>query len=307
MAYSSITNSTPPSVDTARPTSYLDLNGIQSIRQSENQDEALRKVAEQFESMFISLMLKNMRSANAVFEEDSIFKSNESDFYRDMHDNQLALTMANGRGLGIADALYRQMNQNYGNAELDSGSENPVSVDSSNLGTNKISDRVAIANDERDFVNKVLPHAVDAAKKIGVDPLALIAQSALETGWGKQVLADDMGRSSNNLFNIKTGSSWQGSELSKSSLEYKNGVLGKEYSTFRQYENIADSFEDYASFITEQDRYSKNLHAQQSSEDYIKQLHSAGYATDPNYSKKVISVLHRVETIVSQPNSLERS
>ncbi len=298
-----LSSSAPPFVTpSSKSDNYMDLNGLQSIRQEKDQSEALKKVAQQFESMFINLMLKSMRSANSVFEEDSIFKSNESDFYRDMHDNQLALTMANGRGLGIAEVLYRQMNRNYGGSDTP---QPPLETLGNVQQTQKletaqpIRERVAIAENEKDFVNKVLPYAMVTAKKMGVDPLALIAQSALETGWGKSVLADEKGRSSNNLFNIKTGNSWQGDQLTKNSLEFKNGVFVKENSNFRQYSDIGKSFNDYADFISNSDRYKHIPRNAVNAEKYIEQLQSAGYATDPRYSEKVISVLHRVSDMVS--------
>ena len=93
---------------------YTDLSGLQQLQSEENQDAALKKIAQQFESLFINMMLKNMRSANAVFEQDSMFNSNEMKFYRDMYDHQLSLTLAHGNGIGIADAMYRQLSRSYG-------------------------------------------------------------------------------------------------------------------------------------------------------------------------------------------------
>ncbi|MFT5082233.1 MAG: flagellar protein FlgJ [Lentisphaeria bacterium] len=312
---------------------YTDLNGLQQLKTEGNKDEALKKVAQQFESMFINMMMKNMRAANAVFEKDSPFNSKETEFFRDMHDNQLALTMAHGKGIGIADVLYRQMTRdkyqdsdglstpdtyplntvmprkNMANMQMSIApkveSELQTYTAEKNTASNtkntsspsvavSVTDRVGIADSPKDFIEKILPHAKAAAQLLGIDKYILVAQSALETGWGKHVLANSKGESSNNLFNIKIGNQWGSEKVSQKVLEYKQGVLAQERSEFRVYENVADSFSDYVSFIAGSDRYANAFEKPGDSTHYIQQIHKAGYATDPVYSEKVLAIYQKI-------------
>lgn len=336
--------SIPVSNSLASPENYMDLTGLKSIGAGEDKDAAIKKIAKQFESMFVQMMLKNMRSANAVFEEDSLFNSNETDFYRDMHDNQLALTMAHGRGLGIAEALYRQMSRVHGGKSVPPSEVPAQSMQTSfaikphvtglqvqeklqpqvrivepetvvteptakttEVDVKNTTDRVSIANDEREFIEKTFPYAVQAARKIGVDPKVLVAQSALETGWGRQVLADHNGQSSHNLFNIKTGSGWDGEKVRVESLEFRANRPMLEASEFRSYANMAESFSDYSDFILRSQRYSKAVENAADPEVFIQQLHEAGYATDPEYTNKVIAVMQRVSKVVDDSATVSPS
>lgn len=96
---------------------YNDLASLNSITRMSNTEEgeaeALKQVARQFESMFVGMMLKSMRDANSVFEEDNPLNSNESKFYRQMFDDQLALSMTQGKGIGLADNIYRQLSKQF--------------------------------------------------------------------------------------------------------------------------------------------------------------------------------------------------
>lgn len=267
---------------------YTDLNGLQKLAKSADKDEALKKVAQQFESMFINMMMKNMRQANAVFEEDSMFKSEESDFYRDMHDHQLSLTLAHSRGIGIADVLYRQLRQSYG-SEIAASQPEPEAKA-------KV-DRVAIADSPQSFVRQIMPYLKKAAKALGVEPELLAAQSALETGWGKHMLANQEGEASHNLFNIKRDRNWQGQSVAVDSLEEKNGVLQAEKSEFKAYKNMSESVNDYISLVKGNSRFAEALKGATSSFDFINKLQKAGYATDSKYADKIMSVYKQIKEL----------
>ncbi len=283
---------------------YTNLHGLQSIKNEENRDEALKKVAQQFESLFVNMMMKNMRSANAVFEKGSMFDSEESRFYRDMLDQQRALTLSQGRGIGIADAMYRQMSRTYG-----SGDSAPAGVQPTNNVLQRQTTshaettqepkakRVSISETPQDFVEKLIPYAKKAAEKLGVDHLVLIAQSALETGWGKHVLSNNDGESSFNLFNIKQGSDWKQETTERESIEFKDGVVVKEKGNFRVYQDIAESFFDFVDFVKNKERYQSAVADANNPAAFVNALHKAGYATDPKYSDKVLSVYERVKSI----------
>ncbi len=302
----------PPFVDPtlSKADIYTNLHGLQSIKTEANREQALLKIARQFESLFVNMMLKNMRAANAVFEKDSVFSGAESRFYRDLLDQQRSLTVAHGKGLGIADALYRQMARRYSHGENSPAGQGvggfsrrealpSPPTESENIGRGDKPERVALAGSPREFIEKVLPYAKTAAKKLGVDHLLLVAQSALETGWGKHLIADENGNSSNNLFNIKRGSGWARGTVKKSTLEFSGGVMQKEQAEFRAYRDLAESFDDYVNFVSTNGRYQPALAQASDPQAFISGLHKAGYATDPNYSKKVMAVYEQINQFVS--------
>lgn len=267
---------------------YTNIHGLQQLGKNGDKEEALKKVAQQFESMFINMMLKNMRQANAVFEEDSLFQSEEGNFYRDMHDHQLSLTLAHKQGIGIAEVLYRQFSRSYGN---EAGS-----ALSQQLAPQK-AERVAIADSPKSFIDKVMPYVKKAAATLGVEAEMLAAQAALETGWGKQMLANDEGEASNNLFNIKRDASWQGDSVSVNSLEERDGVFAPEKSEFKSYSDLAESVNDYVDLIKNKTHYKDAVQAAGDSFEFIKQLQQAGYATDSSYADKIFSVYKQIKQL----------
>lgn len=276
---------------------YTDLNGLRQLRGSTDKDEALKKVAQQFESMFINMMLKNMRSANAVFEEDSLFNSKESEFYRDMHDQQLSLTLAHQNGFGIAEALYRQMSSNYGvdkenGADKDSDRAESIKQSFDSISKSGIQ-RASVSETPEEFIRMLLPKVKQAGNELGVDPEIIVAQAALETGWGSRVVADENGKSSNNLFNIKAGSQWRGDSVPVKTLEYRDGTFKPEVDEFRRYESMDESIRDYVNLIKRGDHYQEALQAESGGE-YLKKLQQAGYATDPAYADKILSVYDKI-------------
>ncbi|TKA90510.1 flagellar assembly peptidoglycan hydrolase FlgJ [Guyparkeria sp. SB14A] len=142
------------------------------------------------------------------------------------------------------------------------------------------------------FVEAILPHAREAAEKLGVSPKVLVAQSALETGWGKHVPHDGGGQASNNFFGIKADRSWDGDRQVHGTLEFESGSLVRRQAAFRQYDSMAASFNDFARFIQENPRYGKALEARDDPEQFARELQQAGYATDPKYADKLISIMN---------------
>ncbi|MBT8435737.1 MAG: flagellar assembly peptidoglycan hydrolase FlgJ [Gammaproteobacteria bacterium] len=142
------------------------------------------------------------------------------------------------------------------------------------------------------FIADILPQAQAAADTLGISARLLVAQSALETGWGKHTMKYADGRSSNNLFGIKTGTDWQGPSLQKTSLEFRDGVLQNQVSRFRAYDTPAQSFADYVKFIHGNPRYQQALAQAGDDQAFIREIHRAGYATDPRYADKVLNILN---------------
>ena len=149
-----------------------------------------------------------------------------------------------------------------------------------------------------DFVSRLLPYAKKAARALGTDPGILIAQAALETGWGKKVIGNARG-SSHNLFNIKADPAWKGNKVAVQTLEFHKDIPVQELASFRSYGAFDESFNDYVHFIHSNPRYSKALEASEKPDLYIQGLQNAGYATDPEYSNKVMSVFHRVKNLMT--------
>ncbi len=120
----------------------------------------------------------------------------------------------------------------------------------------------------------------------------LIAQVALETGWGKHVIHDQKGNNSFNLFNLKANTGWEGGKVNIATLEYRDGIAASEKADFRKYNDYSESFSDYVKLMKNNPRYQDALEAGNNSSAYAEALQSAGYATDPLYAKKIKSLLN---------------
>lgn len=287
---------------------YTDLNSLQQIKVTGKEDKsaALRQIAQQFESLFIDMMLKSMRSANEVFAKDNPLNSFEMKHHQEMYDKQLGLSLSQANNMGLADAFYRQMERSYlSNHEVSSGTidseQLSLSINESKndviFSSKKIPQRIADASllnevsTPQEYIQAVTPYAKQVAKEMGVDYRVLIAQSALETGWGKHVIRDKYGNQSFNLFNIKADSRWQGKTVSVSTLEYVDGVAQREKANFRRYSSIKESFDDYQQYLS-QPRYAKALENKHDAQQFVQELQHAGYATDPKYAKKINTILN---------------
>jgi flagellar protein FlgJ len=357
---------------------FTDLNRLNQFKVGGDTEQNIRKVAQEFESLFMNEMLKAMRSANAAFGEGNFMNSNESKTYQDMHDQQLAVTLSKeGRGIGLADVLVRQMSkikQPSSRPNPFAQIEQPVAAVSESKADKvatsegfrddvallnrrrlavpgKLADRLlagivpsaaegktlagndwipaqasaapkdrglslgnsdaltgrriaqpplapgkAAFSSPQEFVATMLPMAEAAAEKIGVDPRYLVAQAALETGWGKSIIRTRDGESSHNLFGIKSHGSWEGESARVLTTEYKGGKAVKEAASFRAYDSYAQSFDDYVSFLQNNGRYEKALNVTENPERFVKELQQAGYATDPNYARKISQIARKMQT-----------
>jgi len=289
---------------------YTDLQGLQKLKTSARKDAqaALPEVARQFEAVMISMMIKNMRKTGM---EDPIFKSQAMDSYRDMYDQQLSMELSKGQGIGLAQSIVQQMQHQIGNNGTDPDVRQNVQLSLPqrrqfpdhysvpvNVQAPQRMDDSDVSTPEQ-FVQKLWPMAEKAAEKLGVTPEIILSQAALETGWGKHVITEGK-KSSFNLFNIKADQNWQGKRMEKTSMEYIHGKPMQQKSDFRAYHSFAQSFADYADFIQNNPRYKmkpeqslhRSIRTVIQDSDYINTLHKAGYATDPDYSNKVLRVLN---------------
>lgn len=143
-----------------------------------------------------------------------------------------------------------------------------------------------------EFIRNIWDHAVNAAKELGLDPAVLVAQSALETGWGKKVIQGDLG-SSFNLFGIKADSRWDGKAAIVNTVEFRDGLATLEKASFRAYDSLASAFNDYVGFLKSNPRYQQALGKVSDSKEFLHELQNAGYATDPQYADKILGILDR--------------
>lgn len=288
---------------------YADFQGLADLRReaAANSHEALEKVARQFEALFTQMMLKSMRDAGAG---EGLFENDQTRLYQDMYDKQLSLSLSDGgNGLGLAKLLVQQLGSSV--PELNVGvstGANPAKdqvfeVPERGNNTFSLTEQAEVAageaaaepqqfDDPEQFVATLWPHAREAARTLGVDPKALLAQAALETGWGKAVIRKPDGSSSFNLFNIKADHRWHGGQVGKLTLEYRDGVAVKEQASFRAYDSYAHSFEDYTDFLQRQPRYREALEAGIDSSVFAERLQKAGYATDPEYAGKIKRIVN---------------
>jgi len=242
-----------------------------------NDPAALREVARQFESIFTKMMLDSMRSASFG---DPMFGSDQVDMYQGMMDDQMAVQLSQGRGLGLADMLVRQ---------LQSGAASVAEVPAAGNDTA----RNVTPEQRREFIDKLLPQAEAAGRELGVDPRAIVAQAALETGWGRHLPADEQGVS-HNYFGIKAGGGWTGASVGADTTEFTGGVAGNERARFRAYGSVAENVEDYVRLLRDNPRYANALGTGSDVRAFATALQRGGYATDPEYASKLVSVAGQV-------------
>ena len=397
--------------------SYSDLNRLNQLKVGDKDSDAnMRKVAQEFESLFLGEMLKSMRSATDALGQDNPLNTPAAKQYQEMYDQQLAVSMSReGGGIGLADVLMRQMSKNKplapGEAAAASAAkqaaakaavETPIAAGTvatngplsrlngerplwasrsvsatSSAGEGTHRNDMALINQRRlalppkladrllaglvpsasipaatattaqnniqmpqstktgagslyngdwlasqadatssgrlqvygramaqiplapakkafssadEFVNTMLPMAKEAAERIGVDPRYLVAQAALETGWGKSVMRAQDGSSSHNLFGIKASSSWKGESARAITSEFRNGEMVKETAQFRSYDSYKDSFHDLVTLLQTNNRYQDVVKSADNPEQFVRELQKAGYATDPDYASKISQI-----------------
>jgi flagellar protein FlgJ len=265
-------------------------------RHGEGEDRAanLDAVARQFESLFIHMVVKQMRQTSLG---DGLFDSQQSQTYRDMYDQQISSHMADSGGLGLAPVIKRQLGGAVSTPERGRSQADYLAAPTPRAPAldPAVPAREPGFAGPADFVRRLRPHAERAAAELGVPTEALLAQAALETGWGKAVMQRPEGGISHNLFGIKADRRWEGEQVKVSTLEYRDGLAMKTRAAFRAYDSYADSFADYAAFIAGNPRYREALQSAADPKAYFEKLQQAGYATDPNYARKVLDILQRPE------------
>ena len=274
----------------------LDSSSLAQLRLQAKQspDKALKAVAQQFESVFMNMMLKSMREATP---QDGMFDNEQTKLFTGMLDQQLAQNISS-KGIGLADILVKQLSKNSGNTISNGTTKSapasmPISQTNSLLKTNATSSPLS-AEAQQDFMNRMLPYALRASQSSGVPPQLMLGQAALESGWGKREIQLADGSNSFNLFGIKAGSGWTGKVAEVTTTEYQNGVAHQQVGKFRAYASYTEAFQDYANLISNNPRYAPVLQQGSDTAGMAKAIQNSGYATDPNYADKLAQIMGRM-------------
>jgi flagellar protein FlgJ len=318
---------------------YNDIAALQSLKapKAKQDGAAIKEVAKQFESLFVSMMLKSMREANKGFSEGNMLSSKDTEFYQEMFDSQISVSLSGDKGFGLAEVIEKQLTakakaESQSDAEFSIGSldqyqrkafpardraklneaveqvdkalseparyEAGASLDAS-VANNEgnpasVVEPSALAfNSPSEFVRSMLPHAERVESETGISARLMIAQSALETGWGQKPILNKDGSSSFNLFGIKASAAWQGPKAEVLTTEFYDGLPIKQRAEFRSYGSYTESFRDYAQFLKSNPRYEPALALREDPVAFARALQSSGYATDPNYANKIEGILGR--------------
>ncbi len=268
------------------------------VQAKQSPEQALKAAAQQFEAVFMNMMLKSMRDATP---QDGMMDSDQTRMFTGMLDQQLSQSMSS-RGIGLAEMMVKQLSQS-GQAERMAQLSAMRSQPASYLPQPAMLDSYATykptsggANVQQDFVSQMLPHAMQASQATGIPPQLMLGQAALESGWGKREILMADGSSSFNLFGIKAGSGWHGKVAEVMTTEYKDGVASKQVEKFRAYSSYSAAFKDYATLLSSNPRYSNVLKQSDNPAGMAQALQDSGYATDPKYADKLVSVMRQMNT-----------
>ena len=268
---------------------YTDFSGLQALKRAaaKNDPTALRKVAQQFESMFTRMMLKSMRDAVGT---DPIFGSDQEKMYQGMYDDQLALQLSKGKGMGLADMLVRQLQRLSATSAT---SASPAAAPASGAA-DKPALPAASSATQQNFIQGLWPQAQQAGQQLGVAPTNLIAQAALETNWGRDLPHDSAGHSTNNLFGVKATGGWDGASVQATTTEVSAAGSSSTVAPFRSYEDATQSFQDYVALLRNNPRYTAALNTGTDARAFATGLQRGGYATDPEYARKVSTIANNI-------------
>ena len=319
----------------------LDVSGFQRLQHNArvDPDAGVDGAAQQFEALFIQMMMKSMRDA---IPTSGLMSSTTTDTYQQMLDQQWSQVMAS-RGIGLADVLVEQLErqgaiskaQPNANADLEMQAliagiprgtprvlDDSLAVNQSGNGvgstqgqgggrflaelealrqgvtTNTLPNVTLITPRNQNtpvhvgqFIQTLAAPAQAASVTTGVPAELILAQAALETGWGRHEIATRNGQNSHNLFGIKAGSHWQGETTDIVTHEYVDGRRTQVVDTFRVYDSYEHAFTDYASLIGNNPRYAGVVQAS-TAEQAARELQRGGYATDPRYADKLVAVMN---------------
>ncbi|MBX9444424.1 flagellar assembly peptidoglycan hydrolase FlgJ [Dickeya chrysanthemi] len=268
--------------------------------------EGIRAVAKQLEGVFVQMMMKSMRD---TLPKDGIFSSDQTRMLTSMYDQQLAQQMSSGKGVGLASLIEKQM-MGQGIA----GTEQPASTTPFKPDSQLAREMPSLVMEQMvrkampklpekssplpmsssDFISRLSTPAMLVSQQSGIPHHLIMAQAALESGWGQHEIPTSDGRRSHNIFGIKAGSSWDGPVTEITTTEYEQGVAKKVTAAFRVYGSYLEALNDYAKLLTQNPRYAA-VSSAATAEQAAVALQQAGYATDPAYAKKLVSMIQQMK------------
>ena len=248
--------------------SIFDQSALANIKRQarSNDPAALKAAAQQFEAMFLQIVLKSMRDATP---REGLFDNDQTRLYESLLDQQMSQVLAAKGGTGLAKIIESQLSQYAAEA---SAKAEPVSGAGG-------------------FVEKMMPHAAEASRATGIPARYIVGQAALETGWGRAEPRGVDGQPSYNLFGIKAGGNWNGPTVEATTTEYVDGIAQKRTERFRAYGSHAESFMDYAKLLTGNPRYAEAI-GSSDAVGFARGLARGGYATDPAYADKLTRIIN---------------
>ena len=289
-----------------------------------DKDAGIKAAAQEFEALFLQIMLKSMR---ATTDQDSFMDNEASRFFTGMLDEQIAKDLSRTGSIGLAQILEGQLHRRIDGPEA-TANATPETLAREAQNLFRSTAMLAAAQDKnlpfaalgnpnlqaalerlslqgaapaalqetsaatpREFVRQIWPHAVEASRSTGIPPQFLIAHAALESGWGQRDIRNADGTPTYNLFGIKAGESWPGKSAEITTTEYEDGQPVTQKARFRAYISYAEAFADYARLLSQSPRYSGVI-GSQSGTEFARRLQQAGYASDPSYAEKLSGIIH---------------
>ncbi|MDU1062251.1 MAG: flagellar assembly peptidoglycan hydrolase FlgJ [Leclercia adecarboxylata] len=288
-----------------------DTQSLNELKSKAGKDPAgnIRPVARQVEGMFVQMMLKSMREA---LPKDGIFSSDSTRLYTSMYDQQIAQQMTSGKGLGLADVIVKQMAAAQGVPPEEAPQQVPMKFDLEKVTSyqnqaltqmvRKAVPKAPESNDEpltgdsKDFLAQLSLPARLASQQSGVPHHLILAQAALESGWGQRQIRRENGDPSFNIFGVKASGSWKGPTTEITTTEYENGEAKKVKAKFRVYSSYLEALSDYVGVLSRNPRYAAVTQAA-TAEQGAQALQKAGYATDPQYARKLTSMIQQLKAM----------
>ncbi len=288
-----------------------DAQALNALKRDVAMDAAgnLKQVARQVEGVFVQMMLKSMRAA---LPKESLFNTNANELYTSLYDQQMAQQLSE-KGLGLADMMVKQLAVTH-DVPDEQADQVPMKLDNTFLQTYQLEKLEQMVNQalpkfvpvnhgagpgDSGFMARLSIPTLFASLQSGIPRQLIMAQAALESGWGQREIPTAEGRTSYNLFGIKAGSNWDGPVSEVITTEYEQGVARKVKASFRVYGSYVEAINDYVKLLTQNPRYAR-VRAASSPEQAAYALQQAGYATDPHYAQKLINLINQIKNMGTQ-------
>ena len=281
-----------------------ELNALRGAVKQSSQDN-IATVARQVEGLFLQMMLKSMRQS---LPGGDLLGSDQQRLFTSLYDQQVT-QMAPTRQLGLAALIEKQLqpvkppSAEVGQRSLPLTNDRQFFQRLPQLVQRKIDSLTQFAHPMQQFIQHLLPHVKNVSRTTGIPEKLILAQAALESGWGKRQIMTERGKPSHNLFGIKAGRGWQGPTTTTLTTEYRQGQAEKTLEPFRVYHSWQEALQDYGTLLVNNPRYQAVTTAR-SAEQGALALQKAGYATDPHYARKLIGIIRQLnQSLPSQPST----